>query len=349
MASIRNRSPAISKLLIQVVAFRGPCAWVLLLAGLLTRCGSGPASHLDVSFRDISDIHTSDGSLEEEETDSPRHLGDAVEAVEPNLDGAPEEDDVDQEECPVCGEGRYCDRGACVRTGMRHVPAGPFVVGCGQAFWNECNWGNTPLGLGNSNTGAYAIDETEVTVGAYRSCVVSGVCSAPFTEGRCDKLVSNNWLNDDREDHPINCVSRAQSDQFCSWKGKRLCTNLEWEKAARGTEGWHFPWGDSPLPNCDSATINGKGGAGCGTGHTSPVATKPMGKSPFGCYDMLGNVSELTSNQSYKGGYVTCAVRVSSFENSAGGSLLPVWGYLPCDDPDNWRPAFGFRCCADLE
>lgn len=89
----------------------------------------------------------------------------------------------------------------------------------------------------------------------------------------------------DKSDHPVNCVDWDQAVAYCQWEGKRLPTEAEWEKAARGTDGRIYPWGNT-APDCNRAQY-GK----CG-GQTVSVGTKPAGSSPYGVLDMAGNVDE---------------------------------------------------------
>ena len=130
----------------------------------------------------------------------------------------------------------------------------------------------------------FKIDATEVTVGQYRLCVEDNSnCSEPLTySSYC------NWNFSVREDHPVTCVSWYQAREYCAWSGKRLCSESEWEKASRGTDGRIYPWGNEEA-TCDRAVMN-EGIEGCGENRTWPVGSKPSGV--YGLYDMSGNVLE---------------------------------------------------------
>jgi formylglycine-generating enzyme required for sulfatase activity len=183
--------------------------------------------------------------------------------------------------------------------------------------------------LGGSLLRAFGIDRTEVRVDEYAACVLSGACSRPGTRPDC------NWSDANRGDHPINCVDWEQARNYCAWVGKRLPSEQEWERAARGEDGRVFPWGDEPA-TCDLAVIeSGAEGRGCGHGSTWPVASLESGRSPYGLFDMAGNVVEWTSDRN-------------------GGRAVVRGGSWRADlSPDAWRAEreanardgeIGFRC-----
>jgi hypothetical protein len=88
-----------------------------------------------------------------------------------------------------------------------------------------------------------------------------------------------------KADHPVVGVSYFEAEAYAKWAGKRLPTEREWEKAARGEVGREYPWGEGFNKNrCNSS--------GVANGHTTPVTWYPKGVSPYGCYDMAGNVWE---------------------------------------------------------
>ena len=107
------------------------------------------------------------------------------------------------------------------------------------------------------------------------------------TGHRVPKYWDDGQIPAQKQDHPVIQVSLADALSFCAWAGVRLPTEAEWEKAARGTTGRIYPWGnDDPTPQ--HANFGGT------IGDTTPVDAYPDGKSPYGCLDMVGNVWEWT-------------------------------------------------------
>jgi formylglycine-generating enzyme required for sulfatase activity len=176
----------------------------------------------------------------------------------------------------------------CELEGMVRVPEGEFTMGSGVE--NE-------QPIRQVTVDAFFIDETEVTVAAYAECVATGSCDSmepPPTE----ELLYYNYGVAGREDHPINGVSWDGAHAYCAWvdgETKRLPTEAEWEKAARGTDARTYPWGEDD-PSCDFAVMEDMTGKGCGMDSTLPIGSKPMGASPYGALDMAGNVGEWVSD-----------------------------------------------------
>lgn len=169
--------------------------------------------------------------------------------------------------------------------GMVSVPGGEFAMGCNEAVDSECEDNEKPQR--KVDVPGFRIDRTEVTVEAYRQCVDAKRCTPPDTgeERFC------NWGQAGREKHPINCLDWNQAEAFCAWAGKRLPTEVEWEKAARGTDGRVYPWGntwDLPKGNVYETYDGHK--------ETAPVGSFPDGASPYGALDMAGNVWEWTAD-----------------------------------------------------
>lgn len=129
---------------------------------------------------------------------------------------------------------------------------------------------------------AYRIDQYEVTNAQYAACVQAGACRLP---GDCSYWGELTYHDADKADHPVACVDWNDAQAYCEWRGGRLPTEAEWEKAARGTDGRTYPWGEDP-PNCSRAQYGD-----CGDG-TVPVGSRPAGASPYDVHNMAGNVGE---------------------------------------------------------
>jgi formylglycine-generating enzyme required for sulfatase activity len=161
---------------------------------------------------------------------------------------------------------------------MANVPAGTFPMGCDSSRASE-----RPRHL--VNVAAFAIDVTEVTARDYAACVAAGACKPATEAATCNDART-------KPTHPANCVDWNDAHAFCAWAGKRLPTEEEWEYAARGGDERAYPWGDAaPMTNMVNALGDGDGFAG-----TSPVASYDAGRSPFGVWDMAGNVWEWTDS-----------------------------------------------------
>jgi formylglycine-generating enzyme required for sulfatase activity len=229
---------------------------------------------------------------------------------------------------------------------MVTIPAGPFMMGCNQAVDSDCDEWEHPYH--EVNVPAFEIDRFEVTVYAWRACVAAGVCEPQYG---CELDLS--------ADHPAVCLLWHMARRYCAWLGKRLCTEAEWEKAARGTDGRKYPWGNERA-NCTRAVMSeGLGSAGCGADRVMPVGSKPLGASPYGVLDMAGNAAEWVEDDwhlSYSDagrpddGSAWLDAPRSPYRSTRGGSfgsdLAGVrtssrqqmsWGSL-------WR-GLGLRCC----
>ena len=194
----------------------------------------------------------------------------------------------DGETC-ACPSGKIQDGTVCkavkVPSGMVHVPAGEFQMGSSSGAAAE-------KPVHEVYVSGFFIDTYEVTVDEYKRCVDAGECSTPKYEH--DYLKHFNYGASGRGKHPINGVDWNQAKAYCAWAGKRLPTEAEWEKAARGTDGRKYPWGNEE-PSCALAVMD-DGDWGCGKDRTWEVGSKPMGASPYGAHDMAGNVWEWTAD-----------------------------------------------------
>jgi formylglycine-generating enzyme len=169
----------------------------------------------------------------------------------------------------------------CFPPGMILIPGGSFEMGSDAFFDDE-----RPARQVEVDT--FYIDAVDVTVEQYADCMDAGECSLPMQGEDC------NWGEPGRDDHPINCVTWDDADAYCAWTGgvitKRLPTEAEWEKAARGDDARLWPWGDVPLPSCTHVVMNEGAGGGCGAYSSLPVGSRPLGNSPYGVQDMSGSI-----------------------------------------------------------
>lgn len=170
------------------------------------------------------------------------------------------------------------------------VPAGEFWMGCNKEKVADCTPDEGPYH--KVYLDAFYIDKYEVTVKQYMACVKAGQCSRAGMQGRCD------YGRRDKLNYPINCVNWSQARAYCKWVKKRLPTEAEWEKAARGTDGRIYPWGDEWNPRnanyCDaSCDFDWRDNSyDDGFPELAPVGSFSAGISPYGVYDMSGNVKE---------------------------------------------------------
>ena len=143
------------------------------------------------------------------------------------------------------------------------------------------------------------IDQLEITNSMYNLCVQTGACAPPV------KFNSDNrpdyFYNLEFRDYPVVYVSWLDASQYCQWAGRRLPTEAEWERAARGDDLRTYPWGDE-LPNPTLLNFNNE------VSDTSRVGSYQAGASPFSVLDMAGNVWEWTADLYKSNFYLTSAL-----------------------------------------
>jgi formylglycine-generating enzyme required for sulfatase activity len=176
---------------------------------------------------------------------------------------------------------------------MVYVPAGEFTMGSDEG-------GSDEQPVHTVYQDAFWIDKYEVTNAQYRACVEAGACDEPSDIAY---YAANYYAQ-----HPVVYVRWPQAEAYCQWAGKRLPTEAEWEKAARGTDGRTYPWGNtfdgSKLNFCDKNCSFFWNDASVDDGYafTAPVGSYPAGVSPYGALDMAGNVWEWVADW-YDPGY----------------------------------------------
>jgi serine/threonine-protein kinase len=204
------------------------------------------------------------------------------------------------------------------------IPAGSFLMGSdrkkdGRAYDNELPQHTVTLP-------AYRIARTPVTNAQYRVFVQATGRHAPqhWKEGR---------IPEGKEDHPVVYVSWQDAVAFCRWASEatgatiRLPTEAEWEKAARGTDGRIYPWGnDKPTAEHCNFSRN--------VGDTTPVGSYPKGASPYGVLDVAGNVWEWTNSLFRRYPYDPTDGREDSYSEERrtvrGGSFHDLVRYVRC-------------------
>jgi formylglycine-generating enzyme required for sulfatase activity len=222
--------------------------------------------------------------------------------------------------------------------GMVLVPAGEFIMGTNEVQ----EGGHTPGDSTPQHTRtlpAFYIDRTEVTNAQYKAyCDATGYPPPAHWH--------NGAYRPEQAQHPVTHVNWYEAQAYARWVGKRLPTEAEWEKAARGTDGRRYPWGDT----WDIARVaSNREGPG-------PVGSKPEGASPYGALDMASNVFEWTadwydaypgSNLKIRGyGQIYRVIRGGGFDAHDRDAATVHRAVLPPQVRSEWA---GFRCARDAE
>jgi formylglycine-generating enzyme required for sulfatase activity len=229
---------------------------------------------------------------------------------------------------PVAGETRVWEKDGSVAV---YIPPGEFLMGLSlYPGGNEYPQHTVYLG-------GFWISKYPITNAQYRKGVDAGACEKPE---------KRDWY---RKPEYANCpvvyVTWRDAQNYARWAGGRLPTEAEWEKAARGTDGRTYPWGDF----WDPRRCNTKDG---GPGKPSPVGKySPAGDSPYGVSDMAGNVWEWTSSLRWPYPYNPNDGREDPYSQEARVARGGAWSYVP-DASRSWfrytvseryGRSFGFR------
>lgn len=274
-------------------------------------------------------------------------------------------DDGCEGSCGTCPDGQGCSRvGVCVPEGCEStltVPAGNFVMGSdeGEGFWDE-----RPEHI--VQVSSYRIDACEVTNRQWKACVEDGACTEP--QDIASHTRPGYYIDELFTHHPVVNVKWAQAVEYCVWTGGRLPTEAEWEKATRGGceltgdptvcedpgDERRYSWGDD-APTCDY--LNHQYSTTLCIGDTSRVGSYPLGVSPYGALDMLGNVEEWVSDY-YSATYYwdggppwidptgpgVTEDRLSRGGNWAFGTMYCNNSYREPRGYESSGPMIGFRC-----
>lgn len=245
------------------------------------------------------------------------------------------------------------------RDGMTlvYVPAGEFVMGAAanDSAASPDEKPQHPVALD-----AFWIDRTEVTNAQYRKCIEAGICRRPQSP-------ETNYEDPVFDTYPIVNVSWYDAQTYCQWAQRRLPTEAEWEKAARGTDGRTYPWGNNSVAGdkvnfCDkhcSYTWRSRQ-IDDGYAWTSPVGHYLNGASPYSALDMAGNVWEWVADW-YDAKYYSDSLAENPLGPDSGkekvlrgGSWYDYAGHVRTtrrtkDDPVAFDGNIGLRCARSTD
>lgn len=243
------------------------------------------------------------------------------------------------------------------------IPEGEFTMGSEAGFPDE-------VPVHPVWVDAFYIDLTEVTNGQYRECVDAGVCAPPRLVECCPDVsgartyFEDYFTNPEYDNYPVVYISWYDAYDFCTWRGGRLATEAEWEKASRGTDARTYPWGnDEPTPeHLNFMWPPGTFGDQRPVYTVTPVGSYPKGASPYGVLDLAGNVYEWLWDR-YDPAYYSYSPyenpqgpETGDFRLTRGGSF---WNQAFRNRSANRNNAYipadsvhfdgGARCAADVE
>ena len=221
---------------------------------------------------------------------------------------------------PRAGEERALGGAAMV-----FIPAGDFAMGSANSD-GDANTDEKPQHTVSLD--AFWVDKVETTNALYKKCVDAGKCARPQSSS---SGIGAYYGNTRYDNYPVVLIAWNDAKNFCEWSGKRLPTEAEWEKAARGTDGRIYPWGNAWSAarlnfcdrNCrfadyrDNATNDN-------FADLAPVGSFPSGASPYTAFDLAGNVSEWVADW-YAENYFSVSPR-SNPQGPAGGQDRAVRG-----------------------
>jgi len=229
--------------------------------------------------------------------------------------------------------------------GMVLIPAGEFVMGTNDRLPDEGPEHKVTLP-------AFYIDKYEVTNLQYKQFIDA-------TNHKSPEHFRNRTFPDGKADHPVTYVTWYDAGEYCRWAGKRLPTQEEWEKAARGTDGRTYPWGNDF--SISRANTPQRWMVLEQDGDTTPAGAFPSGVGPYGTYDMSGNVWEWTSSwyKPYPGNHRITENYGEKYKVLKGGSWWDCTFYKCGISAPSYNrsfflrstknKSFGFRCAKDVQ
>lgn len=241
-----------------------------------------------------------------------------------------------------------------------YIPAGEFLMGSPEGEGNNDEHPQHSVYLD-----AFWMDRTEVSNEMYQKCVSAGVCSVPASKS---SYTYSDYFNDPTYGaYPVISINWSQAKTYCEWAGRRLPTEAEWEKAAKGTDGNFYPWGNDftcksgnfdTESKFDDYTVSNNSMICDLFDDTSPVGSFSEGASPYGVLDMAGNVWEWTSdwygkyfqeNNYNPVGPISGDVRVLRGGSWNSGSFDLRSSKRISYNPLFTTSDFGFRCAKEAE
>jgi formylglycine-generating enzyme required for sulfatase activity len=236
------------------------------------------------------------------------------------------------------------------------IPAGSFMMGLNvDKAMDECKkyrpdcmreWFSNSEPVHSVDLPAFYMDVYEVTNGNYKVCVTEGKCQPPrLTKSATHEVY---YGNPQFDNYPVVNVNWTLAKTYCEWRGARLPTEAEWERAARSTDQRTFAWGeglDTNHANYSDSKI----------GDPTAVGSYELGKSQDGIYDLTGNVWEWVADEynAYPGGSATAHPDFGKkFRAIRGGAWFDpgnsiIAGYRGGLDPGHDFGNIGFRCARD--
>lgn len=328
-------------------------AAVLLLALWLVSCTTAPTALAPAPTATVSAPTVAD-------TSTPTVPPPTAVPVEPTVQPSPTEAPPQPTAKPTSGSTRISEKDKMVEI---FIDAGEFIMGSNENDAKVSTQGNRAfpeIPQHKVTLPSYWMDKFEVSNAQYAICVKDGACKAPnYTRSYTREKY---YGNPEFDNYPVLYVSWYMSREYCAWAGRRLPTEAEWEKAARGTDGRRYPWGNEPITGeranfCDKNCPKEHAFPDIDDGYpdTAPVDAYPTGASPYGVMNMSGNVWEWTITKIRPYPYDPNDGRESSEQTDER-----VWRGGPWSNgmwwirstiryhsvPTYWYGNLGFRCAA---